>query len=345
MDRSYGLAGDEEAAMEIRGFGRTGLRVSALGFGCGAVGGLMVRGSAADQARAVARAVDAGITFFDTAPGYGDGASETNLGRALAKLRPEIVLATKVSLRGVARGSLAAALERSLTDSLRRLGRTSVDLLQFHDAIGASAHASDPSATWPVEVVLGEIVPAFQRVRDAGLARFIGITAIGQTADVLRVIDSGAFDSAQIAYNLLNPSAAVAVPASFPAQDFGRFLPRAAAAGMGTIGIRAIAGGALSGTVERHPIGAADVAPIGTADSYATDVRHAHRFAPLLAAAGAPDLVALALRFAMSAGGPSTVLVGTSTLQQVDHAIAAAEQGPLPVPVLDELPSIWSAMA
>src|SRR4029078_11350246 len=123
-------------SMETRVFGRTGLHVSKLGFGCGAVGGLMVRGAPADQELAVARAVDAGITFFDTAPGYGDGMSETNLGRVLAKLRPTVVRATKINLRGATRGSLAAAVERSATDSLRRLGRSSVDLLQLHNAIG-----------------------------------------------------------------------------------------------------------------------------------------------------------------------------------------------------------------
>jgi aryl-alcohol dehydrogenase-like predicted oxidoreductase len=114
---------------------------------------------------------------------------------------------------------------------------------------------------------------------------------------------------------------------------------------MGTIGIRALAGGALSGTVERHPIGATDVAPIGTADSYATDADHAHRFASLLATAGASDFVELALRFALSAGGPSTVLVGTSTLDQLDHAIAAAELGRLPPAVLGRLPSFWVELA
>ena len=69
--------------MEQRVLGRTGLRVSALGLGGGAVGGLMVRGEPADQERGLAIALDAGITFIDTAPSYGDGASETNLGRAL----------------------------------------------------------------------------------------------------------------------------------------------------------------------------------------------------------------------------------------------------------------------
>ena len=69
--------------MEIRVFGRTGMRLSVLGFGCGAVGGLMVRGDHADQARTVARALAAGVNYFDTAVQYGDGESEKNLGRIL----------------------------------------------------------------------------------------------------------------------------------------------------------------------------------------------------------------------------------------------------------------------
>jgi aryl-alcohol dehydrogenase-like predicted oxidoreductase len=69
--------------MEKRTLGRTGLKVSVLGFGCGAVGGLMVRGSPADQERAVARATELGIDYFDTAAMYGNGESERNLGRVI----------------------------------------------------------------------------------------------------------------------------------------------------------------------------------------------------------------------------------------------------------------------
>jgi aryl-alcohol dehydrogenase-like predicted oxidoreductase len=72
--------------MEMRALGRSGLRLSILGFGCGAVGGLMVRGDPADQERAIARALDVGVNYFDTAVQYGDGESEKNLGRVLAKL-------------------------------------------------------------------------------------------------------------------------------------------------------------------------------------------------------------------------------------------------------------------
>src|SRR6185312_11065909 len=87
--------------MEMRTFGRTGLQVSTLGFGCGAVGGLMVRGEPADQRRAVARAIELGINYFDTAPQYGDGASERNLGRVLHELTTtaDILVGTKIRVQ------------------------------------------------------------------------------------------------------------------------------------------------------------------------------------------------------------------------------------------------------
>ena len=67
--------------MQLRVFGRTGMQLSVLGFGCGAVGGIMVRGDPADQERAIARAIAAGVNYFDAAVQYGDGESEKNRGR------------------------------------------------------------------------------------------------------------------------------------------------------------------------------------------------------------------------------------------------------------------------
>ncbi len=74
--------------MDMRLFDRTGMRLSGLGFGCGAVGGLMVRGNPRDQKRAVARALEAGVNTFDTTMQYGNGESEKNLGRVLQRLKP-----------------------------------------------------------------------------------------------------------------------------------------------------------------------------------------------------------------------------------------------------------------
>ena len=95
--------------MERRILGKTGVEVAVLGFGCGAVGGLMVRGTAADQERAVARALALGINYFDTAPVYGDGESEKNLGRVLKALRPSVVVGTKVRIPDEARGQIVKA--------------------------------------------------------------------------------------------------------------------------------------------------------------------------------------------------------------------------------------------
>ena len=98
--------------MEKRKFGRTGLELAVLGFGCGAVGGLMVRGEPAEQERTVAEAIEAGINYFDTAVQYGDGESERNLGRILRSLRPEgAVVGTKVRLLGEDRSDIAGAIE------------------------------------------------------------------------------------------------------------------------------------------------------------------------------------------------------------------------------------------
>ena len=85
--------------MEMRTFGRSGMQVSTLGFGCGGVGGLMVRGAPTEQDRAVARALQVGVNYFDTAVQYGNGESEKNLGRVLRTLKPDnAIVGTKVRL-------------------------------------------------------------------------------------------------------------------------------------------------------------------------------------------------------------------------------------------------------
>src|SRR5215471_6454802 len=150
-----------EEAMESRKLGRTGLDVSALGFGCGAVGGLMVRGSPADQERAVARAIELGITYFDTAAMYGNGQSERNLGRIMKSLRPDIRVGTKVRIPAAERGRIAAAVTASLEASLQRLQLDHVDLFQLHNHVTEEGRESDLSP----EIVLGEVAPAFERLR------------------------------------------------------------------------------------------------------------------------------------------------------------------------------------
>src|SRR6516162_10556058 len=146
-----------EEGMERRKLGRTGLDVSVLGFGCGAVGGLMVRGSPADQERAVARAIELGINYFDTAAMYGNGESERNLGRVLKSLNPDIRVGTKVRVPAAERSHIGAAVTASLEASLQRLQLDQIDLFQLHNHITRDGRDGDLTP----ETVLGEVVPAF----------------------------------------------------------------------------------------------------------------------------------------------------------------------------------------
>jgi aryl-alcohol dehydrogenase-like predicted oxidoreductase len=328
--------------MELRVFGRTGMQLSVLGFGCGAVGGFMVRGDPAEQERTVARALAAGVNYFDTAVQYGNGESEKNLGRVLHKLKPaNVAVGTKVRLPPTESGRVADAITTSLEGSLARLGLDHVDIFHLHNSITGTG--GGPALG--VRQVLDEVVPAFERLRQQGKIRFLGLTAVGDTAALNQVIDAGAFHSAQIVYNMLNPSAAEELPQNYPAQDYAKMFDHTRAAGVGVVGIRVLAGGALSGSAERHPIAGPAPEPIGSAMSYDADVDRACRLAPLVKEGFAASLTEAATRFALSHPAMGTILVGMATPQQFEDALAAVQKGPLPPAALDRLSSLRQAFA
>jgi aryl-alcohol dehydrogenase-like predicted oxidoreductase len=323
--------------MQLRVFGRTGMQLSVLGFGCGAVGGFMVRGDPAEQERVVARALANGVNYFDTAVQYGDGESEKNLGRVLQRLKPaNVFVGTKVRLPPREFGRIAETVTKSLEGSLARLGLERVDIFHLHNPITETGGGTALGA----RQVLDDVVPAFERLRTQGKIRFLGLTAVGDTAALNQVIDARVFDSAQIVYNMLNPSAAEPLPANYPAQDYGRMFDHTKAAGVGVVGIRVLAGGALSGSAERHPIAGPAPEPIGSAMSYDADVDRARRLMPLVKEGFAASLTEAATRFALSHLAMGTILVGLATPQQFDDALAAVQKGPLPQAALDRLSAL-----
>lgn len=316
--------------IEKRTLGRSGEQVSVLTFGCGAVGGLMVKGDAAEQERAAAMALDHGVNFFDTAPGYGDGQSEINLGRLLKKLKPKALIGTKVRIPSADRGRVAASINAALEESLKRMQRDTVDLYQLHNPLTPDAGGETLTAA----EVLGEVVPALQKLREQGKIRYLGFTALGDIGEVDKVIAAGVMDTAQICMNALNPSAVAPMADGYPAQDYKRLMVRARDAGVGTICIRVLAGGALSGEMERHPRGWAVVPPIGSGADYARDVERARRFRPLVEEGHAASLTELAIRYALAQPSLSTTQVGVATYEQVAGAIEAIEKGPLSPPAI-----------
>ena len=321
--------------MNYRPLGQSGLQVSALGFGCGAIGGLLVRGDYPTMRQTIARAIDLGVNYFDTAALYGNGQSEVNLGAILREVGGDILVGTKARLtRTEEFAEIQQTITHGVEGSLRRLGRETIDLIQFHNSLGAERNLSRSLVT---AADLAEVIMAFQTLQQQGKIRHWGITGLGETATLQQVVQAGGIGSIQCCYNLLNPSAGQAVGAAFPYQDYAQIIDRAAAQQIGVIAIRVLAGGALSGVLERHPVAAREVNPIASANDYAEDVANAQRLAWLIDEGHVQNLVEAAIRFVISHPGIATTLVGISTQAQLEQAVLYANQGPLLPTVLERL--------
>jgi L-galactose dehydrogenase/L-glyceraldehyde 3-phosphate reductase len=329
--------------MERRPLGQTGLLVSAIAFGCGAVGGLMVRGDRREQVQAIARALEAGINYYDTAPSYGDGVSETNLGHALRELGvpDQVIVGTKVRLEPPDLSRPEAAIRDSLERSLSRLGLDRVDLFHLHNAIGLDDR-SDGSV--PVRTALDEVAGGLRRVVEEGLSQHVGFTAVGDTEAIKRVAADPGYETAQAYLNVLNASG-VRPGASRGQQDFDEFITDAAEHGKGVIAIRIYAAGALTASPERHANAGLPPRALIPGGDYGVDVESARQLEVFAAELGLESVLELGLRFALSAPGVSTALFGISTIDHVETAIRWAERGPLPPDQFDRLLSLAATPA
>ncbi len=188
---SFGAAPQDEArptsrTIPKRPLGRTGVEVTVLALG-GVVG--MLRKPSADfnPAELANAALDMGITYFDTAPGYGNGQSETNYGEVLARRRKEVFLASKTGQR-----SYDGAM-REVEASLKRLRTDRLDLLQIH-----GVRAGEDVSGWGKP---DGVVTALQKLRDQKVTRFIGVTG-HESADIMRrVIETYDFDTILTTFN------------------------------------------------------------------------------------------------------------------------------------------------
>ena len=320
--------------MRTRPFGRTGLEVSELVLGGGIVGGILSLADEATRETALRRAVAAGINWIDTAESYGNGVSETTIGRYLAGLSPRPRISTKVRLPADALGDLSGEIERRLEQSLERLNLQSVDLYQLHNQLGTGAGSLE------VEHVLraGGVADTMDRLKAQGLIRAAGFTALGDTAACIRVIESGRFESAQVYYNLLNPSAAWdKAPPGWSAQDFSGIIGACKRQGMAIMNIRALAGGSLA-----SPVPHGREAIIASGSDLETEARRAAAALRALGEGyGTPAQTAL--RFALANPDITCIVFGVAELAHLDQALEAAEKGPLPTDAIRRLEPLWAS--
>ncbi len=288
--------------MAYRAFGSTGIEVSAIGFGAWQLGrsAEWPTGPAPDEAvRLVHAALDAGVTFIDTAPGYAGGQSEANIGSALRGGRRDgVVLCTKVghSPDGGTDWS-ADAVEPSILRSARAMGVDRIDVVVLHNP--------------PPEVLAGDggHYDVLARLRDRGLVRAFGTS-----------VDTGSDVDATPAGD------AVEVRLSALYQEPWEAVARAGDRGAGVIVKVPLESGWLSGRYGPDAV-FTDVRGRWSADDVAVRARLVDELRGLLPAGVA--LPGAALRFLLAHDAVSTVIPGTRSLEHLHASVAAAAAGPL----------------
>ena len=289
-----------------------------------------------DTRRAAIRiALDGGINWIDTAASYGSGKSEEALGWLLNELPPEERphLSTKTAFNREA-GDFAGQAEAAITASLGRLQSDSVDLYQVHNRLAADP-ASVPGALTPDDFLRkGGVADAMRSLVDRGLTRHIGFTCTGEAEAMHEVMRSGRFESAQVYYNLLNPSAGRDMPPNWSAYDQQNIIAAAEESGVAVMVIRVLAAGIIATDNRTGREGG-----VVLNGDVASDEVRMRAVLPLLT----PQLgqrSQVAVRYALRNPGVSGVVVGLAELEHLRLAIGAAEMGPLPADVLEKLDAL-----
>jgi aryl-alcohol dehydrogenase-like predicted oxidoreductase len=324
--------------MKYRNFGNTGLKISEIVFGGGAVGGILIDADDDTRRKAVRMALDAGINWIDSAASYGNGKSE----EALAWLMKELpeddqpYISTKTAFDRDA-GDYAGQAERALTASLERLQMDSVDLYTVHNRIASSPDAV-PGSLSPDDMLRKDgVADAMQSLVDKGLIRHVGFTCTGEADALHEVIRSQRFAGAQIYYNLLNPSAGRNMPANWSAYDHKNIIGACEENGVGVMVIRVLAAGVIATDIRTGREGG-----VALNNDVAPDVERMSKVIPLLKPEhGARAQVAI--RYAMRHSGVSGIEVGMAEIEHLELALEAAEMGPLPDDLLAQLDELADA--
>ena len=319
--------------MKQSSLGRTGLQISELVFGGGFVGGILLHASDVVRRDAIQLAIQAGINWIDTAASYGNGQSEEVVGWLLSELpgkeRPQVSTKFRVDPNG---DDYTGQIRRSLDQSLRRLQMTSVPLVQLHNQLGSG------DQQLPLNEVMRSdgVLDAMDRIRAEGLTDFIGFTALGDASACRAVVESGRVDTAQVYYNLINPSAGFDIEGHWHSDDYTGLLAACQQFNVGVLGIRVYAAGILASRVQHGR-----EIPVTRNSDYDSELRRADMAREVLAEMVGSD-AQKALRFVLDQDAIHGAVIGLAELSHLQEAIQATQMGPLSSSVTKALKDLWS---
>jgi len=312
--------------MRYRSFGKAGLKVSEIGYGAWGIGKTFWIGAEDDESlRSLRAAREAGVNFYDTALAYGDGHSERLIAQCFGQ-SSEVIVASKVPPKDFVWAVKPGTPLRNtfpkdyvlgcLDQTLRNLGRESVDIYQFH--------------TWSDDWASEEEWQATVReMKTSGKAKFVGVSIQNhQPANVLKALDTGLVDSVQVIYNIFDQS---------PEDELFAYCEKN---GIGVIARVPFDEGSLTGKITPDT-----TFPEGDfRNMYFTGGRKQEAWERALAIAldldiSIDELPEMALRFCLSHPVVSTVIPGMRNTKHVAANTAASEAGPLPAEVLNKLRS------
>jgi aryl-alcohol dehydrogenase-like predicted oxidoreductase len=286
--------------------------------GGGGIGQVWGSTSREEAIATVREAVNAGISFLDVAPAYGDGEAESVVGAALDGALPSGVrLSTKCMLGNPRPEEVLPRLERSLDESLARTRLKRIDLFFLHGQIVPDALAGRLEGT-PRGLFVEAVRPAFEQLIARGRIGAWGISAIGVPSAVFESIheDPPPF-AIQAVANLLDSLGAMK-RFDEPARPRD-IIVAAARRQIGIMGIRAVQAGALTDAIDRQ---------LRESHPEMADYRRAAPFRVLAREIGESP-AALAHRYSLSISGVATVILGVKNRSELRECIAAAERGPL----------------
>jgi L-galactose dehydrogenase/L-glyceraldehyde 3-phosphate reductase len=233
----------------------------------------------------------------------------------------QVHLATKVRLADEDLGDIRGAVRRSLEASLRRLRLSYVTLLQLHNSV-TPRRGDEPTSLTPDDVLgRGGVADAFDDLRNEGLVAHIGLTGIGNPSSLAQVVRSDRFETMQVPYHLLNPSAGQTVPDDFTETNYGNIIATCAEMRMGVLAIRVLAGGALAGNPPSPHTFKTPFFPLAL---YERDQRRAMQLRDLLG--HERHLPQEAIRFVLNHPHVSSALIGFGEVRQIDEAIEAIDK-------------------